>query len=214
MTLLSIDRSTDVSSVALAYGDGIVCRVLEGAAARNADWPLKVQELLEAKSLSFCDLDRLVVGTGPGSFAGIRGALSFVQGLAIGIRAKRARAADDPIVYGLPSTLALAQENGVTAVVGDARRGLFWVAAYEGAKTVAELHLVTKEELPAAVPPEAVVVTPDGARIGAVLGELFSSRFLGNRAPSAERLAQLALTHSELLVPEPLPIYLSPAVRT
>jgi tRNA threonylcarbamoyl adenosine modification protein YeaZ len=203
-----------MQSVALAKDGRIVSRLFEGADARSADWPVKVQDLLAANGLAFCDLDRIVVGTGPGSFAGIRGALAFAQGLAIGIRAKRAWAADDPIVYGLPSALALAQENGATVVVGDARRGLFWVAVYEGAKTVAELHLVTKEELPAAVPPEAVVVTPDGARIGAVLGELFGSRFLGNRAPAAERLAQLALTHPELLIPEPLPIYLSPAVRT
>lgn len=214
MTLLSIDRSTDVPSVALAQEDGGLCRVFEGAAARQADWPVKVQELLAEKALTFCDLDRIVVGTGPGSFTGIRGALSFVQGLAIGIRAKRAAKTADPLVYGLPSAAALAQDEGVTAVVGDARRGLFWLAVYEGARTVENLHLVTKEELPAAVPTEAVVVTPDGARIGTVLGELFGARFAGSRAPSAERLAQLALAHPELLVPEPLPIYLSPAVRT
>ena len=214
MNLLALDRSTDVQSVALAAESRLVSRLFEGADARSADWPVKVHDLLATNGLTFCDLDRIVVGTGPGSFAGIRGALAFTQGLAIGIRAKRARAADDPIVYGLPSALALAQEDGATAVVGDARRGLFWVAVYEGARTVADLHLVTNEELPAAVPPEAAVVTPDGARIGAVLGELFGPRFRGNGTPSAERLAQIALTHPDLLIPEPLPIYLSPAVRT
>ena len=214
MSLLALDRSTDIQSVALEENGRIVSRLFEGADARRADWPVKVHDLLAANGLAFCDLDRIVVGTGPGSFAGIRGALAFAQGLAIGIRAKRVRAADDPIVYGLPSALALALDDGVTAVVGDARRGLFWVAVYDGARTVVELHLVTREELPAAVPPETAVVTPDGARIGTALGELFGTRFRGNRAPSAERLAQVALTHPEILVPEPLPIYLSPAVRT
>jgi hypothetical protein len=109
--------------------------------------------------------------------------------------------------------MALAQDDGLTAVVGDARRGLFWVAVYEGVRTAADLHLVTGDELPAAVPPDAAVVTPDGVRIGDLLAETFGARFAGSRSPSAERLAHLALAHPGVLTPEPLPIYLSPAVR-
>lgn len=214
MKLLAIDRSTDVQSIALATDGGVVCHVLDEVDARSADWSVKVRDLLAAHGLSFCDLDRIVVGTGPGSFAGIRGALAFAQGLAIGIKAKRAEIASDPIVYGLPSAAALVQNGGMTAVVGDARRGLFWVAVYEGARTVVDLHLVTAEELPSAMSPDASVVTPDGVRIGAFLAKTFGGRFLGNRPPMAEWLARLAIEHCELLVPEPLPIYLSPAVRT
>lgn len=213
MRLLAIDRSTDVPSVALAADGGIDCRVFEGAEARSAAWPVKVRGFLAEKGLSFPDLDRIVIGTGPGSFAGIRGALAFAQGLAIGIQACRPARAADPVVYGLPSAMALAQDDGLTAVVGDARRGLFWVAVYEGVRTAADLHLVTGDELPAAVPPDAAVVTPDGVRIGDLLAETFGARFAGSRSPSAERLAHLALAHPGVLTPEPLPIYLSPAVR-
>ena len=213
MRLLAIDRSTDVPSVALAADGKIDCRVFEGAEARCADWPVKVRNFLAERKLAFSDLDRIVVGTGPGSFAGIRGALAFAQGLSLGMRAKRPETASDPIVYGIPSAAALAQDAGLTAAVGDARRGFFWVAVYEGARTVTALHLVTIDSLPSAVPPAAAVVTPDGARIGGLLAGTFGARFAGSRAPSAERLAHLAIGHPGILTPEPLPIYLSPAVR-
>ena len=214
MNLLAIDRSTDVQSVALAAGGDVVGQLFEGADARSADWPVKVQEFLAGRKLAFRDIDRIVVGTGPGSFAGIRGALAFAQGLAIGKGADHDGGNGDPIVYGLPSAVALAEDAGLTAVVGDARRGSFWVVVYDGAKVVADFRLVQKDGLVSAVPASAAVATPDALRIGSLLEELFGARFVGGRSPVAERLARIAIAHPELLAPEPLPVYLSPAVRT
>ena len=210
MTVLSIDRSTSAQSVALAVDGGVVA-----SCADLADgWIVGVRDFLKANGVALDGLDRIVVGMGPGSFAGIRGALSFAQGLALGIKSKREELARKPVVHGLPSAVAAVREGELAAVVGDARRGLFWIAAYEGERTVAELRLATKEELPALVPSGAIVVTPDGARIGAALGEMFGERFAGDRLPSAERMVRIAVAHPELLAPEPLPIYLSPAVRS
>ena len=220
MVLLAIDRSTEVQSVALAADGKIAGRIFDGADSRSADWPVRASGFLADNGLEFHALDRIVVGMGPGSFAGIRAALAFAQGLAIGIKARRADLAAEPVVYGLPSAAALARDEGETAVVGDARRGLFWVVVYHGAKVAAEFRLVSREDLPAAVPETAAVVTPDGARIGEALAEMFGSRFAAASDgmpcsfPSAERLAQIALGFPDLLVPEPVPIYLSPAVRT
>lgn len=214
MTLLAIDRSTDVLSVALAREGGIFSFVLEGPDARSADWPLKIRKFLSGHGCGFADLERIVVGLGPGSFAGIRGALAFVQGLAIGMKAIGAKIADGAIVYGLPSAAALAQDGKETAVVGDARRGLFWVVLYNGSEMLSDFRLVQKDELAAAVPESVSVVTSDGSRIGETLKELFGCRFAGSMAPSAERIARIALAHPDVLVKEPLPVYLSPAVRT
>ena len=214
MTLFAIDRSTDVQSVALAKDGAVFGMTVEGADARSADWPVRIREFLAGHGCGFSDLDRIIVGTGPGSFAGIRGALAFAQGLSIGIKASRAMQDDGSVVYGLPSAAELAQENGLTAVVGDARRGLFWVVVYEGAETVSDFRLVQKNELVSAVPESATVVTPDGVRIGEALRELFGDRYSGSCSPSADRLARIAIDRPDILVREPLPVYLSPAVRT
>lgn len=208
MTVLAIDRSTAVQSVALA-----VKGELRRAERCEASWIAGVRDFLKMNGVEPCGLDRIVVGMGPGSFAGIRGALSFAQGLALGIKAKRTQLASAPVVHGLQSALSAVREGELVAVVGDARRDLFWVSAYEGVRTVTALRLATKEELPSAVPTGALVVTPDNARIGATLGEMFGGRFAGERLPDAGRMLRIAAAHPELLTPEPLPIYLSPAVR-
>ena len=213
MKLLAIDRSTDTLSVALSKNGAVAVRAYEGADARSADWPAKIRGFLAENGLEFSGLDRIVIGTGPGSFAGIRGALAFAQGLASGIRSKRAELAGEPLVYGLPSPMALTRKSGPVAVVGDARRGLFWVVAYDGAETVSDFRLVQKDALFAAVPENAIVATSDGARIGEVLEEMFKERYSGSMPPSAGALARIALDDPQRLVPEPLPVYLSPAVR-
>ena len=99
MNTLVLDRSTDTQSVALERDGKVVARVLAGTDSRSGDWPLKVRDFLAANSVSPADLDRVVVGCGPGSFAGIRAALAFAQGIALGGHA---------VVKGLPSTAALA----------------------------------------------------------------------------------------------------------
>ncbi len=147
--------------------------------------------------------DRIVVGMGPGSFAGIRAALAFAQGYQLGRPCE---------VLGLPSPCALAGE-GRLAVVGDARRGMAWVALFSGFSVEREIFQVRQDELEGAVPKGCNVVTPDAARIDAILGETFGARYLGGRTPTAEGLKAFAEANPSILRPEPLPIYLNPAVR-
>lgn len=207
MNLLAIDRSTDTQSVALARDGKVVGRVFAGMDARSAEWPLKIRDFLAANGLAVNDLDQILVGQGPGSFAGIRAALAFAQGLALGNAMKRT------MVVGLPSTCALTRDGARTAVVGDARRDRFWVVLYDGVKCVKDFTLVAKDELVGAVPDHYAVVTPDGARIEPLLQAMFAHHYKGSLVPLAQHLAEVAVAHPEFLRPEPLPLYLQPAVR-
>ena len=204
MNVLVIDRSTDTQSVALAKDGQIFPRVFAGEDARSGDWPLKVRDFLSSHGVASGGLDQIVVGQGPGSFAGIRAALAFAQGLALGSRAE---------VFGLPSTLALTRDNAKVAVVGDARRDRYWVTLYDGVHTVKDFFLVRREELGGAVPDGFAVVTPDGHRIDSLLRDHYGPRYAGALTPLAVHLAEVALAHPDLLRPEPLPIYLQAAVR-
>ena len=159
---------------------------------------------------------RIVVGTGPGSFAGIRSALAFAQGYALATKCE---------VLGLPSACALAaqvyQETPLPtstsslhlAVVGDARQGKIWVALFDGFKLERDVFQVNQDELPRSFPEDYRVATPDAKRIDAFLRSVFGDRYLGGRTPTSEGLRRFAEANPSVLKAEPLPIYLNPAVR-
>ena len=179
---------------------------------RSGDWVEKL-DLAEKP-------DRIVVGTGPGSFAGIRSALAFAQGYAIGSGCE---------VLGLPSACALAQADRRVAVIGDARREKLWVALFDGFNLVRDIFQINLSDLVGTVPngdvgtvpngdvgtvPSGwVVTTPDEARIGGLLKETFGERYIGGQSPTAEGLKAFAEANPSILKSEPLPIYLNPAVR-
>lgn len=205
MNILAIDRSTDLQTVAVARDGVIVGETLVGADSRSGDWPVKVSNFLAAQGLSFAEIDEYLVGQGPGSFAGIRAALAFAQGLALpGAKS----------VVGLPSAAALVPDKGLMTVVGDARRERLWVIVYENGCVKEDFFLTTAAELASKVPAQIQVVTSDGARIGELLNTMFGARYVGSRAPTAEELLRVALVHPEQLKAEPLPIYLQAAVRS
>lgn len=162
--------------------------------SRNGGW---------VENLDLDGVERIVVGTGPGSFAGVRSALAFAQGYGIGKKCE---------VLGLPSACALAGDDPI-AVVGDARRGKYWVALFDGYKLVCDIFCVSKDELPKRIPRGIKVTTPDAARIDAMLKEIFADNYIGGRTPSAEGLERFALKNPSMLKPQPLPLYLNPAVR-
>lgn len=166
-----------------------------------------------AESLDLGGVERIVVGTGPGSFAGIRSALAFAQGYALGKKCE---------VLGLPSACAVAAQTYQShqgsqpfrlAVVGDARQGKIWVALFDGFRLERDVFQVDSGKLAETVPSDCLVTTPDAKRIDGLLREAFAARYLGGRTPTAEGLKVFAETCPGILKDEPLPIYLNPAVR-
>ncbi len=175
---------------------------------RNGAW---------TEALDLDGVGRIVVGTGPGSFAGIRAAIAFAQGYSVGSGCE---------VMGLPSPCAVAAQffaasgrPGLLAVVGDARRGMCWIAPFDGYKMLHDTFQVERGSLGRAVrdvfgkEDGFLVVSPDSERLGAFFEETFGACYAGGMSPSSEGLRAFAEANPSLLAPEPTPVYLNPAVR-
>lgn len=152
MNLLAIDTSSAYAFCAVSTADGVQREVRShGTVSHNEELSQLTQRVLQEAGLTTQNLSGLVLGSGPGSFTGLRIGYSFAKGLALALRL--------PVTV-IPSMQAIAQalEGAVGPVVvcADARREEVFVAVYErgSAGQVGQLlapRIVSKAELAAEV---------------------------------------------------------------
>ena len=118
MKFACIDTSTFTESIALVDGE-LLCgersvkRPYGHASGLHAD----LRELLEEVAWSLNDIEAIVIGTGPGSFTGLRVGMAAAKGLAYALNIP---------LYGIPSSTALLSaliDQTETLALIDARRG-------------------------------------------------------------------------------------------
>lgn len=135
MIVLGFDTSTPATAVALRAADGHTTQARDdppagthpGHATRLLDL---ARELLTGAGIAWSELDRIAVGTGPGTFTGLRVGVATARGLAqslsvelVGISSLRALAA--------VALADVADDCRAVLAVIDARRGEAFAAAYE-----------------------------------------------------------------------------------
>ncbi|HEY8584280.1 MAG TPA: tRNA (adenosine(37)-N6)-threonylcarbamoyltransferase complex dimerization subunit type 1 TsaB [Capillimicrobium sp.] len=156
--LLSVDGSERPPSCALGDGDARA----EAPVARGAveGLPAAASALLGDRGLAPGDLAGVIVGAGPGSYMGARGAVTFANGLTY------AAGVDVIVVSSLDAAAVLAagDEDGPLTVALEAGRGRLYTRDYTRAggrlEPAGEARLVAADELPA----QALVRAPgDGA---------------------------------------------------
>jgi tRNA threonylcarbamoyladenosine biosynthesis protein TsaB len=173
MSILAIENSSPVGSIAVLDG-GSVVESLRFESPRGRGGGLF--ETL-GKIGSLASVSRIVVGTGPGSYNGLRSAIAAAWGIALSRRAELA---------GVCSLLGFPADSYLAA--GDARGGHFYFARIEGGFFAEEPALVSPEELvaraqahgglplfapaPISFLPQARQAFPEAAILGRIGGQL------------------------------------------
>ena len=186
MKILALEFSSERRSVAVV-ADGAVLGGAEESGGRSTRAFGLIERALSAAKMDREEIECLALGLGPGSYAGIRVAVSIAQGwqVARGVRLVG--------VSGVECIARQAQAAGLegrVSILIDAQRNEFYFAAYETGKhllrAVEPLRLIQMEEAgtlgasgqlliwPDLLPrfPQGRVMLPDAG----VLGQLASKR--------------------------------------
>jgi tRNA threonylcarbamoyladenosine biosynthesis protein TsaB len=203
MKILALEFSSGERSVAVLEQDersqaSLEFQRIESGTGRTLDL---IAELLRESKVPRADIEIIAVGLGPGSYAGIRGAIALAQGWELG-RAVR--------LLGISSVDCIAGQaaaegmTGNVAVTIDAQRGEFYLANYELSpstwRETKPLRLTTKQTVADCQANGDLVIGPEVAPI-----------FPGSRLvwPRAALLARMASQRTDFMSGQELqPLYL------
>lgn len=208
-TLLAIETSTEMASIALLSKSGLICRELTGVQTHSQGVLPAIQDILKEAGVTLKQCAAIAYGCGPGAFTGVRTACGIVQGLAFG--------ADLPILP-IVSLLAMAQAayesqlaDDVVCVL-DARMGEVYWAHYHYQDNV-----WTQVSEPALSTGEQVFAYANLNKLTLVLGNGIAlkdgaTEKIINQMPHAEQIARLALIdfsmEKQLTAADAQPLYL------
>ena len=200
MTMLALEFSSDRRSVALAHGQVVLAEAVQHTGERGTNAFRLIEKILAEAKIVREKIEAIAVGLGPGSYTGIRAAISIAQGwqLARGVK-----------LLGVSSAAALAAQAqaekffGRVNVVIDAQRNEFYLASFEiSAAKILEIG-------PLRILPFAEIQSRDAKEI--FVGPEITKWFPSGKIifPSAATLAKLAAARNDFVAGENLePVYL------
>lgn len=174
--ILAIESSTKTGGLALfepGSGEVVFSREFVSDRAHNAVIFKPLGEALDAVEV---EPKRIVVGTGPGSYSGVRVGIAVTNALSVAFAAE---------VIGLPSIAALDVDVDDFLVAGDARRDSFFLAEIRDRQLLGAPKVFDPDSFANAVRQAALPVFSTDPVSPAGLSEISLA------LPSAERLAKL-----------------------
>lgn len=135
--IVAIDTSSEIGSIALAQNRTVVWRSFFKGGRHFSS----LFQCLERLNLSSTKIEKILIGTGPGSFSSIRVGIAAAQGLGI---AKNAPLFSLPSVWSIGLQFAQVPSLGVFS---DARRGELFCSLFSYGKLVKGPYLIAKNQL-------------------------------------------------------------------
>ncbi len=173
--VLGLDTSTSIASLALIAGGRVAASIERPVSSHGAALPGAIDELLNAAGMQIAGLGAIAVGTGPGSFTGLRIGLSYAKGIAT---------ASGSALVGVPGFDAMAlaalernnTESGrLVAVVVDARKGEVYAALYRvvanGLEKLSQELVIALEHLASRITEDVMFIGDQRAKDAAALVE-------------------------------------------
>jgi tRNA threonylcarbamoyladenosine biosynthesis protein TsaB len=200
MKTLAIEFSSDQRSVAVLVDENVRGTATETATRETHAFALIEQSLKQA-DVKREEIECIAIGTGPGSYTGIRAAIAIAQGWQL------ARPIQLAGVSTVENLIFEAQQKAIFGnvdVVIDAQRNEFYLAGYEvnaaGWREVEPLQLVTLEQVQARSRAGTTLIGPE-------VNRWFKEGTVA--FPSAASLGRLATSEKAFVTFEHLkPIYL------
>ena len=221
MTILALEFSSPQRSVAVLRPSDTICEVVE-TGGRGVNAFGMIEQVLAGAKIEREQIDVMAVGLGPGSYTGIRAAISLAQGWQLAFAgseqdnrsqtmasAQRRRARGVKLL-GVSSAECVAAQarlekiTGRVNVVIDAQRSEFYLATYE----------ITPDSLRETAPLKIVSLADVRARAaegGTIIGPEVTKWVPDGRIifPRAAALAELASRRNDFVAGETLePVYL------
>ncbi|MFT4539667.1 MAG: tRNA threonylcarbamoyladenosine biosynthesis protein TsaB [Planctomycetota bacterium] len=212
MVQVALETSIRPARVALRLTeDRIVERSLDDSRAHASDLLPMLDGLLREHGASVRDIDAVIVGTGPGSYTGLRVGVATALGLLRG----RACA-----LFGIPSfevqAFSALQVGEEADVLMDARGGVLYLASYrrlEQEVRVLRAPCVMKPaDIAAALLEKGAILADDAALQAAGIHESLRSRVRTDSIASASALLALGVprlaAQGSMQVEDVMPLYL------
>ena len=208
MTILALEFSSGQRSVAVVRrraGDAsfVASEVVETGAGGTRALGM-IEDALRETGLEREQIEVLAIGLGPGSYTGIRVALSLAQGWQLASRHGGMKLLGISSVECVAAQAQAEKISGRVNVVIDAQRNEFYLAAYEisadGWREIEPLRILTRAEVESRAGAKEILIGPEVTRWFPNARMVF---------PRAAVLGQLALSRSDFAAGDKLePIYL------
>lgn len=142
MIKLYIDVSTEIMYIAVSKDDDAIDFSTRLGKRDHAAYLIdQIHQILERNKLKIDDVSELIVGEGPGSYTGIRIAITVAKTLAY---------AKNIPLYSVPSLIFMTSGyKGLVCATHDARRGYVFASIHENDKVILKSQYIHLDELKA-----------------------------------------------------------------